>query len=288
MNDKKKDSNLVNTEVFQAHQERRMKENAFRLEAFNKTKRFFQEVLAGSHHRINNLLQSVNSDSTMFLDSESLSEEEKDALIDNIQNKVIEVDNVLTELRHMFEEDDENAPLTTKHFHEILDEVEDFCENRFNNHNISFDASVEDFELECQPRSLSKAILAILTSSHQAIHDNKAEDRWISVTSENDHANFVNIVISDSAEKIDEDDVNDLFTPFYTTKDKRNCMSLALAKLIIENQGGSLYLDDSKDDNTFVVQLPRVTATSSAGVVHLSQLEDEDLSLEEQKKRKVS
>jgi signal transduction histidine kinase len=267
MNDNKK-SNLIENNVFQKAQERKLKEQAFKFAAFNKNKKFFDEALGGAHHEINNLLQQVNimalEIADLCEDVESINKEDIDKKkeqleqsVEDLQEKTSAVDHVLQELRSIFSEDDEKAPVVLSRFSDLYNEADNFCKRRIENHNITYETSIEDFEFEAQTQSFKRAFVLLLTNAHQAIHEQQSSDRKIFVETE-DLGDSVNISISDTAELIDEEDVQNIFTPFYNSIDGRNTMALAIAKNIIERHGGNIYLDVTGGKNSFVVNLPKL------------------------------
>ncbi len=51
--------------------------------------------------------------------------------------------------------------------------------------------------------------------------------------------------------------IQDIFTPFYTTKPKNLCLALSFCKLAVESNGGELHLKSKVGEGTTVtVKLP--------------------------------
>ena len=66
------------------------------------------------------------------------------------------------------------------------------------------------------------------------------------------------IRISDSASGITQSQMNNLFEPFYTSKESGLGMGLSISRTIIEAHGGSLRAEsDGRCGSTFTISLPR-------------------------------
>jgi len=64
-------------------------------------------------------------------------------------------------------------------------------------------------------------------------------------------------VVCDDGPGIPEEDREDLFTPFYTTKEKGSGLGLSLSQRIVEQHGGSLTIETEEGEGTAVtVELP--------------------------------
>lgn len=72
-----------------------------------------------------------------------------------------------------------------------------------------------------------------------------------------DNEQFFTISIKDSGPGIANDDLDVLFVPFFSTKAKGTGLGLPIAKGIIEEHGGELYVVASSSDGTeFVITIP--------------------------------
>lgn len=75
-------------------------------------------------------------------------------------------------------------------------------------------------------------------------------------TSDESHRNWANIEIKDNGVGIAQENLADIFVPFYTTKPAGHGIGLALAHRIITQHGGTLYVSSSlREGTTFTVKL---------------------------------
>ena len=67
----------------------------------------------------------------------------------------------------------------------------------------------------------------------------------------------IDLVLSDNGPGISEEIMENIFEPFFTTRATGTGLGLAVAKAVIENHAGSIWVDSSgSDGTTFVIRLP--------------------------------
>jgi len=101
---------------------------------------------------------------------------------------------------------------------------------------------------------LQQAIINILFNSIEAI-ESEGEINIESYNLENEKK--VLICISDNGKGIKENKIDEIFDPFYTTKDKSTGIGLAIAERFIREQGGEIKVSSSiKERTKFDIYLP--------------------------------
>jgi signal transduction histidine kinase len=69
--------------------------------------------------------------------------------------------------------------------------------------------------------------------------------------------NMVEITVSDTGKGISEEDVDNIFEPFYTTSESGTGLGLAITHGIIEQHGGTIEVESKMDQGTsFIIRLP--------------------------------
>ncbi len=83
------------------------------------------------------------------------------------------------------------------------------------------------------------------------------DEKWIKLSLVSEK-NFVRIIISDSGQGITEEISNKLMETFYTTKElgKGTGLGLIVSLGIAQEHCGSLFLDQTSKNTTFVIELP--------------------------------
>ncbi len=102
--------------------------------------------------------------------------------------------------------------------------------------------------LRADPHLLYRCFLNLFVNSIQAMK----EGGLLQVTVE-EMAHEYRIVIEDSGEGIDEENLGKIFNPFFSTKDEGSGLGLAIVRSIIESHGGSIRILSTVGEGTRVV-----------------------------------
>jgi len=119
-------------------------------------------------------------------------------------------------------------------------------------------------EVRADERMLRQALLNLLRNAAEAIPEHKPERtvslRGLTETDREGHV-WVLIEIEDSGEGIPQSDLQRIFIPFFTTKEKGHGVGLALAHRVITEHGGTLTASAKPNAGaTFTIRLPIAAA----------------------------
>jgi len=123
---------------------------------------------------------------------------------------------------------------------------------KITNH-ISDDAIIYGIESE-----LSQVLLNIIINSRDTFSEKKIKNPCINIRTKRSDRK-IQIFISDNAGGIEEQTINKIFEPYFTTKDNYNGVGLGLymSKMIIEkNMNGKLTVKNMQDGVEFSISLP--------------------------------
>lgn len=70
---------------------------------------------------------------------------------------------------------------------------------------------------------------------------------------------FAGIRVSDTGPGVSEEDIGDIFTPFFSTKEQGTGLGLPIAKSILEEHGGDIQVQASNKGTSFTLLLPVAT-----------------------------
>ena len=127
------------------------------------------------------------------------------------------------------------------------------------NINIVFDTYIEELEIRCDPESMERVILSLLSSAIKFTNN----DGNISVIVEADDK-YVFIRVKDDGIGISKDIREDIFNRFVqedkslNRKNEGSGIGLALVKSLVELHDGEVYLEDVSEGSEFVVKLPNI------------------------------
>ncbi len=139
----------------------------------------------------------------------------------------------------------------------LIDETVDYIEKKFElqKSKISVEKNYKNIEINMKGdiNRLKHAFINVMSNACQAMHE-----RGVLTVSIVPDGRNVNISISDTGEGINPEDIDNIFEPFYTTKEKGMGLGLAISKKSIEDHGGSIRVESGLEGGTtFVITLPR-------------------------------
>lgn len=104
---------------------------------------------------------------------------------------------------------------------------------------------------------IQRVIVNLLANAIDAVAATRRRTRRISIRTATLNGEQVLLEVNDSGEGIPPDDVERIFEPFVTTKPKHTGLGLSLARIIVEDHGGRLWVATGEDHGaTFHVRLP--------------------------------
>jgi nitrogen fixation/metabolism regulation signal transduction histidine kinase len=108
------------------------------------------------------------------------------------------------------------------------------------------------------PVSIRQVVHNLLINALEAI-DNKGQIDINLQKVQKNYSDFVEMSFYDNGTGIKEEQIEKIFEPYVTTKTKGTGLGLAIVKKIVEEHGGSIWVDTKyKDGAGFIIQLPAV------------------------------
>lgn len=125
--------------------------------------------------------------------------------------------------------------------------------------SLTIHNSIEDSAINCRFNQIQQVIFNLMTNAIDAVQ-NLPDNRWIEINIYSDRNENCVFEITNAGPKIDTEVIKNLFTPFYTTKSIGTSIGLGLtiAKGIIQNHKGEIYLDETKKNTCFVFKIPKM------------------------------
>ena len=164
---------------------------------------------------------------------------------------------IVTGLR-AFARDGTRDPMTEVAVSALFSDVSILCQNRMGLRGVklSFLAPSDDLKVRGRPTQISQVLLNLLNNAFDATAD--LPERWINIESKVE-GKMVKITVEDSGPGIPPQVLEKLMQPFFTTKPvgKGTGLGLSISKGIIEAHGGKLYVDTSRPNTCFAIELPK-------------------------------
>ncbi len=132
---------------------------------------------------------------------------------------------------------------------EFADEVAHLLVGEVDEAGCALEVHVDDeLELTADREKLRRAAINLVRNAHQACDGGST----ISLTVRRAGDDHRELVVRDDGPGIDQEKIDEILTPFYTTKEKGSGLGLALTRQIADQHGGTLQIDSEPGEGTEV------------------------------------
>jgi len=144
----------------------------------------------------------------------------------------------------------ETVALTDMNMTDFMNKFLSMVAEDFEKKGIKIETSISDRVWSyADPRALHQVLLNIMTNAADALEGRENPRITINVSK---MADMVNIRIEDNGSGMSEQQQEDLFKPFYTTKSKGTGLGLVIAKKMMSKMKGIIEVVSEKDKGTIV------------------------------------
>lgn len=206
-------------------------------------------IISGKVSQMENMIQDGSADRVYLLTSTEV-----------LKRTVQRIARIIQGLR-AFSRDGASDPLEYAKIGVILDNAMDLCRERFKKAGVALTVIPENYAtselgLDCRPVQISQVVLNLLINAFDAVQD-RAE-KWVRIEIE-DAARTVRISVNDSGEGVPAEIRDKIMQPFFTTKqiDRATGLGLSVASGVVQDHGGTIFLDTESPHTKFVVELPK-------------------------------
>ena len=184
------------------------------------------------------------------LDDDVMSNFKKDS-----NNQIKQMSTTIDDFRNFFKPDKELKRLCIS---DTLEETLEIAKPILINFNIHIDTKIKkDVFIDAYQNEFGQVILNIINNAKDALVENNITDKRIFIELK-ELKDEVIITIKDNGGGIPSDILEEIFDPYFSTKDSKNGTGLGLymSKLIIEeHMGGTLSASNTKDGAIFTIVL---------------------------------
>ena len=203
---------------------------------------------------LNNLSLTIQNIGFKY-ENDVLTKEELNETIDKSKMIINSMSNTIDTFRNFFE------PTKNKNLFKVEHSIENTLEIlsstlRFYNIEVVKEI-IDDVEIYDYENEFSQVLLNIITNARDALVSNKIEKPIFKVNVSKIENNVI-VKIKDNANGINEEIIDRIFEPYFTTKGKGNGTGIGLymSKLIIEkNMNGKLTVKNDNDGAVFIITL---------------------------------
>ncbi len=140
---------------------------------------------------------------------------------------------------------------------DIFINIESLLNNEFVKSGIDFSyiCNPDELQLKADKKLIEQLLINLIKNSVFAVK--KSTVKTITLSAELSAEKVVKIMVMDSGEGIPEEIKENIFTPFFTTKEKGSGIGLSISKQIIQMHGGKINVKSDEGDGTvFVLEFP--------------------------------
>lgn len=157
-----------------------------------------------------------------------------------------------------FSRDDRKGEFAFVSFRKLLEETFAICRMGLKGTNVEFlvPTVIPDIQIECNPSEFSQVLINLVHNARDAVED--MIKPWIKIEIEVQSELFVRV--TDSGHGIPEEKQDNIFIPFFTTKEvgKGTGLGLSIIKDIIKTHQGELKLRPECENTCFEFQIPLI------------------------------
>jgi len=224
------------------------------------------KLAAGIAHEINQPLAgiSMSLDNILFnLSQNNFSEEYLKTKLDSVFKDIDRIRHIINHVR-IFSRDQKSALLEEVNINEAVLNALSMVKTQYQNHEIDIELNLKENIgfTKGNKYKLEQVVLNLLTNAKDAIEEKSAFSRKEIKIRTYDNVSKVFLEVEDNGVGISEDRIENIFDPFYTTKDPEKGTGLGLSIIygIVKEMHGDISVKSEVGKFTkFTVKLPRMT-----------------------------
>ena len=177
-------------------------------------------------------------------------------LAEHINERTQELSLIIENFKNMFKEDKSTQDINIE---DVFNNVFTIIGKSLENHNVKVQMDIKDnILINTYPNELLRVLINIIKNAKEILLNRKIENKLIKIGVNIDANNLV-ILVSDNAGGIKDDIINNIFEPYFSTKEDENSMGLGLfvSKMIVEKHlKGSLRAFNNDLGGCFEIKHP--------------------------------
>ena len=209
------------------------------------------ELLNTLRHELSNPLFGIDLSHNLLIDQTS-DFDVKDTL-SHISNSVKRSQAIIQEFSNLYKDDEEFTSISLKN---LISETIILTKSESRSHKVNFNME-NDIEIMSNGTLLSQVIFNLLINSSQALSENKVENSKIDILV-SESLKHILIDIIDNGPGVPDSLKNNIFNPFFTTKETGTGLGLAICKNLTKKINSDISLVNSNEGAHFQISVPKV------------------------------
>ncbi len=206
------------------------------------------EMAAGLAHELNQPLTAVSAlaeGALLRLERDKLSRLEFTSVCQRIVSDAHRAGDIIRRLRNFVQK--RKTEYRQVCVNQVVREVVSFLEADMSHENITIRCMIQNSlsEVEADPIEIQQVVVNLVRNASDAMAENGCSQREIIIETFSKDSGRVEVAISDSGPGIAQEFADQVFDPFYTSKDDGLGIGLGICKSIVETHGGRIWLGES-------------------------------------------
>ncbi|MGD8170554.1 ATP-binding protein [Vibrio sp. TRT 21S02] len=217
------------------------------------------QTMTSLAHELN---QPLNAMSTYLFSARMFNQqgelEKVEHSISHIEGLSERMGKIINSLRNFAKKSDPDKHTQLKNLHEITEHAITIVNTKAKRQQVVIRNQLpEEFNVWANPVAIEQVLINLLVNGCEAIAESKSSKGWIDIVHLHSTPKHHVVAIADSGDGFDDGIVQQLFTPFTTTKEVGLGLGLNICKSIVERYSGHIYLASDIDRGALVIlELP--------------------------------
>ncbi len=200
-----------------------------------------------------NILSLYCQDIKFSYDMEELNKDTVDDFAINTKKQIQHMSDTIDSFLTFFNIEKNFVRISLK---KAVDNFNDLMKSQISKNNVDVIIDVEDNHIMGVEMELSQVFINLVTNSIQAYNERNLENRVVKIKSYKEKEKVI-LSITDSAGGVDEENLEKLFDPYFTTKETGTGIGLYMVKLVIINSlNGDLTVKNNGNGLDFIMTFP--------------------------------
>ncbi|GEM_PF-6842655 len=214
------------------------------------------QMVAGIAHELNNPITGISTYAQLLLHKFSRGREITEADLDKLQKIIADTERVSRLFENLLHFSRPSRKKEKLNVNRIVKEVLSLFEYQFRKNGIELKLNLTEPlpPVEFDRTELEEIIVNLIQNALQFLDK---EEKWILIETSLHEGNEIEIAIEDNGIGIPPEEIDRIFTPFYTTREKGTGLGLSIVSNILEKNNGKIMVTSKPGKGSrFMVRIP--------------------------------
>lgn len=218
------------------------------------------EIAAGIAHEINQPLTAIATYAQAcrrLIESNQDDKQEVTGALEIISQQAERAGEVIRRLRGMFKRTDSQRE--TQDINALVKDAFRLAKLDTRTLGLNMQLKLQNHlpQVEIDAVQIQQVILNLIRNAVDALSDDPTAEEYVLIKTQLSDDEKIEVIVADNGQGISQDIKDNLFHPFFTTKEKGMGIGLSISQTIVNTHGGKLWFESNSDKGTsFFISLP--------------------------------